>query len=313
MNNVAFVGSAGPHPEHLELPPATHYATPWFPSPNFPDIFQEGVGRDLVLQIEGGFSSDELDALRQAASHPAQNDLYLITRAERIDMVSTRWITPFPDSLTVFTLPFPHFSEVRYAALARVAKAIVEQVGGQQDQAETSIREIISAGFLLVDEGPTLIDNLVGVVVANIGGDALEGLYEVQSRDGELGDPPVGSRVFGERGSRCTIGPDGGGHPHDSQGHPRHRGERGRPAWPEVGVPGHLQHAGTVHQPPENGLRARRDVSGVARSSPGVPRPAPGGWSTLRAGQFQGVRRSSGARHPRPSHDGDVGEPDSTG
>ena len=186
MNNVAFVGSAGPHPEHLELPPATHYASPWFPSPNFPDIFQEGVGRDLVLQIEDGFSSDELDALRQAASHPAQNDLYLITRAERIDMVSTRWITPFPDSLTVFTLPFPHFTEVRYAALARVAKAIVEQVGGQPDQAETSIREIISAGFLLVDEGPTLIDNLVGVVVANIGGDALEGLYEVQSRDGEL-------------------------------------------------------------------------------------------------------------------------------
>ena len=126
MNNVAFVGAAVPHPEHLELPPSTHYATPWFPSPNFPDIFQEGVGRDLVLQIEGGFSSDELDALRQAASHPAQNDLHVITRAEGIDIVSTRWITPFPDSLTVFTLPFPHFTEVRYAALARVAKAIVE-------------------------------------------------------------------------------------------------------------------------------------------------------------------------------------------
>ena len=186
LNNVAFVGAAGPHPEALEQPPVTHYGTPWFPSPDFPDIFREGVGRDLVLQIERGFSGDELEALRQAASHPAQNDLSLVTRAERIDMVSTRWVTPFPDSLTVFTLPFPHFTEVRYAALARAAKAVLEQMRGQPDQAEASVREIISAGFLLVDHGPTLIDNLVGVVVANIGGDVLEGLYEVQNRDDEL-------------------------------------------------------------------------------------------------------------------------------
>ena len=186
LNNVAFVGAAGPHPEHLEQPPATHYATPWFPSPDFPDIFQEDVGRDLVLQIEQGFSTDQLAALRQAAAHAAQDDLTLVARAERIDMVSTRWITPFPDSLTVFTLPFPHFTEVRYAALARAAKAVLEQIAGQPEQAETSIREIISFGFVLVDQGPTLIDNLVGVVVANIGADALEGLYEVQNRDDEL-------------------------------------------------------------------------------------------------------------------------------
>jgi len=186
MNNVAFVGSAGPRPESLEQPPATHYATPWFPTPDFPDIFSEGVGRDLVLQIGQGFSGDELDALRQAADHPAQNDLSLVARAEGIDMVSTRWITPFPDSLTVFTLPFPHFTEVRYAALARAAKAVLEQIDGRPAQAEASIQEIISTGFLLVDHGPTLIDNLVGVVVANIGGDALEGLYEVQNRDDDL-------------------------------------------------------------------------------------------------------------------------------
>ena len=186
LNNVAFVGAAEAHPEHLEQPPATHYASPWFPGIDFPDIFREGVGRELVLQSEDGFSSAELEALRQAAAHPAQGDFRLVTRAERIDIVSTRWVTPFPDSLTVFTLPFPHFAEIRYAALARVAKAIVEQVGGLPDQAETSIREIISAGFLLVDDGPTLIDNLVGVIVANIGGDALEGLYEVQNRDEEL-------------------------------------------------------------------------------------------------------------------------------
>jgi len=186
LNNVAFVGAAEPHPESLERTPATRYATPWFPSPDFPDIFQEGVGRRVVLQIEVGFSSEDLDALEQAAGHPAQSDLDLVARASRIDMVSTRWVTPFPDSLTIFTLPFPHFTEVRYAALARIARAILEQLNGQPERAERSIRAVISTGFLLVDQGPTLIDNLVGVVVANIGGDALEGLYAVQHRNDEL-------------------------------------------------------------------------------------------------------------------------------
>jgi hypothetical protein len=186
LNNVAFVGAAGPHPEHLEQPPSTHYEVPWFPTADFPDIFSEGVGRDLVLQIEQGFSTDELAALRQAASHPAQSDLDIVAQSERIDMVSTRWITPFPDSLTIFTLPFPHFTEVRYAALARAARAVLEQIDGRPAQAEASIRDIITTGFLLVDQGPTLIDNLVGVVVVNIGGDALEGLFQVQGRDADL-------------------------------------------------------------------------------------------------------------------------------
>jgi len=45
---------------------------------------------------------------------------------------------------------------------------------------------MISAGFLLVDHGPTLIDNLMGVVIVGLGGDALEGLYEVRGRTEDL-------------------------------------------------------------------------------------------------------------------------------
>jgi hypothetical protein len=41
---------------------------------------------------------------------------------------------------------------------------------------------LISTGFLLIDQGPTLLDNLMGVVLANIGGDALEALYRRTDR-----------------------------------------------------------------------------------------------------------------------------------
>ena len=40
-----------------------------------------------------------------------------------------------------------------------------------------TLRELISTGFLLIDEGPTLLDNLMGVVLADLGGDALEAFY----------------------------------------------------------------------------------------------------------------------------------------
>jgi hypothetical protein len=66
-----------------------------------------------------------------------------------------------------------------------VAKASVEVYDGQIDAAEATLRDLVSTGFLLVDQGPTLIDNLMGVVMVNMGGDALEALYQRVGRTGE--------------------------------------------------------------------------------------------------------------------------------
>jgi hypothetical protein len=67
--------------------------------------------------------------------------------------------------------------------LAQVAKASMELASGEEAAAETTLRQLISTGFLLIDQGPTLIDNLMGVVLANMGGDALDGYYEGVGRD----------------------------------------------------------------------------------------------------------------------------------
>ena len=186
LNNLAFVGTT-PDRETLELAPNRTYEDHWFPNPGvFPDIFQEDVARDLILRTRGGFDEEELAALRQAAAHPGQREIELVARAAEADLVSTRWQVPFPDTLSVFTMPLPHFTEIRYAALAHVSKAAVEIMSGDPAQAEQTLREVISAGFVLVDHGATLIDNLMGVVVVGLGGDALEGLYEVGGRTDDL-------------------------------------------------------------------------------------------------------------------------------
>lgn len=185
LQNIAFVG--GGEPEAWEKAPGTTYDTGWFPNPDdFPDPFSESVAGELMSRPLSSFSAEEQAALRQAATHPAHGEFHLLARARLVDVVSGRWVLPFPDTLTFQALPWPRFAEFRTAGLAQVAKAAVEVADGQQDQAEETLRELVSTGFLLMDQGPTLIDNLMGVVLANMGGDALEGYYERVGRTADL-------------------------------------------------------------------------------------------------------------------------------
>ncbi len=145
LNNLAFVGLV-PDAEQLELAPTRPYADHWFPNPGiFPNIFQEDVARDRMLRTDSGFNSEELAALRQAATHPGQRELEILARAQEADLVSTRWQVPFPDTLSMFTMPLPHFTEIRYAALANVSRAAVEVMDGNPAQAEQTLHQLISA------------------------------------------------------------------------------------------------------------------------------------------------------------------------
>lgn len=181
LQNVAWVGYTG-DAEAGEARPTTSYAEPWFPSPSFPDPFSEAVAADLMSRPMTSFSEDEQAALRQAAAHPAQEEFALLARAELADVASGRLQIPFPDSLTFQELPWPRFQAFRTAGLARVAMAAVSASEGRNAEAEETLRELISTGFLLIDQGPTLLDNLVGVELTRMGADGLEGFYEGQGQ-----------------------------------------------------------------------------------------------------------------------------------
>jgi hypothetical protein len=177
LQDLAFVG-ASVSPEPWERGPTTRYDQGWFPDPDyFPDPFSETAAADVISRPLADFSEAEQAALRQAAAHPAHAEFHVLAQAELVDVVNGRWVLPFPDSLTFQDLPWPRFPAFRTAALAQVAKASVEVSSGQPAVAEATLRDLISTGFLLVDQGPTLIDNLMGVVMVNMGGDALEAFY----------------------------------------------------------------------------------------------------------------------------------------
>ena len=84
-----------------------------------------------------------------------------------------------------FELPIPHFRGVRDGANAHVALAALELSLGRRDQAELTLRELISVGFVLIDEGSTIIDGMIGTRLVDAGAEALERLYSATGRSGE--------------------------------------------------------------------------------------------------------------------------------
>ncbi len=176
LQNIAWVGLDG-DPEQTERLPNTVYDLGWFPDARFPDPFSETVAADLMRRPLDSFSTEEQAALRHAATHPAHAEFHLLARAEVADVIQGRQQLPFSDSLTFHDLPWPRFPQFRTAGLAQVAKAAVEVDDGRASDAEHTLRELISTGFLLIDQGPTLLDNLIGVELTRMGADGLEGYY----------------------------------------------------------------------------------------------------------------------------------------
>jgi hypothetical protein len=176
LHNLAFVGFDG-DAEPMEQEPTRVYAEGWFPDPAFPDPFSESVAADLMSRPLTELTDAQRAALRQAATHPAHEEFHLLARAAMADVVSGRWTLPFPDSLTFQELPWPRFQAFRTAGLAQVAKAAVEVADGAPEDAEHTLRELIATGFLLIDQGPTLLDNLIGVELTRMGADGLEAYY----------------------------------------------------------------------------------------------------------------------------------------
>jgi hypothetical protein len=170
----------------MERAPRSRYEQAWFAdAETFPDPYSETAARDLIAQNPAALTADQRASLLQAAMHPAHVEIELLARAPLADVVSGRWSLPFADGASLFDLPWPRFAAIRTAGLAHVARAAHELSLGQRDLAEATVRDLISAGFLLVDEGPTLIDNMLGVAWVNMGGDALEQLYRSTGRAAE--------------------------------------------------------------------------------------------------------------------------------
>ncbi|MEX2466263.1 MAG: hypothetical protein WD995_05100 [Gemmatimonadota bacterium] len=200
LQNLAYVGSDAPVPPG-ELDPPLRIEEPWLPNGNVPNPVgvPPAVWHDTLLEVVAADPSAEVRAyLGTIASHRAKADLSRLARAPQLDAASARWQDPPPVEIGSAALPSPRLFGLRAGAHAHVAAAAHELMQGRPAQAETLLRELISVGFLLADQGSTLMDNLLGHFMIREGGRALEQLFRVTGREVDA-EELVDARASAER------------------------------------------------------------------------------------------------------------------
>ncbi len=137
---------------------------------------------EWVQAAAAGLSAEQQAHLRARAEHPALAEFAMLARAGELDVVGTRYVLPFPDDAAEWDLPVPSTTPFQVAAEAMVARALLALDAGRVAEAETTLREVLSAGLLLADEATFYTDAMAGVAVASTGLTLLEALYDATGR-----------------------------------------------------------------------------------------------------------------------------------
>jgi hypothetical protein len=189
FHSLMFVGSTDV-PEMMQ-PPARSYPEGWFAGEGRESLGTparwpvELFGVELFGRVQAGLAPHELAFLAAVAAHPAHAEFALLARARQADIAGARWPDPL-DGVIWAGLAIPLFGGlIRSGSDASVGKAAYELATGNAARAELTLREVISTGLLLMEEGPTVLDAIKGIDIAYKGASALERFYSVTGRTAE--------------------------------------------------------------------------------------------------------------------------------
>ncbi|HYV97710.1 MAG TPA: hypothetical protein VE967_09670 [Gemmatimonadaceae bacterium] len=139
----------------------------------------------LIDAAHKGLTRPQLDYLASISANPVWPVYATVARAPRVDIAGGEYKTPLPDDLSPYELPIPPFVRTKEIAYASVSRAALFLANGRAPQADTALRETIATGLHLIDDGNTMIDDLIGAVIVGIGRAGLEELY------GATGNPEL--------------------------------------------------------------------------------------------------------------------------
>ena len=203
MNSLAYVGQDVPDMAAL-LPPAEYEPAPWFPrdeaTPADARLDPQRWAFELAHRPGLALTTEEAAYLERVSAHPAHGWWSRVAGAAAADVVAGRYRLPFPEGVSMATLPLPRFGSLREGAAAHVASGVLRAARGDVAGGERAIREVVTVGFMLADQGPTLLDNLIGIVIAGNATRTLEALYGSLGRTAEA----EAMRLDREAGSRTA-------------------------------------------------------------------------------------------------------------
>ncbi len=158
--------------------------------------FESRASSRLLDAAAGKFSDEQLRYLRAVAASPVWADFDLVSRAPRVDVLGGRYVLPFREDAFAPYLPSVRYADSKALAFAGVSRAAYHLAVGEPERAEAALKAVVGFGFMLIDNGTTAVDALVGRVITDIGRDGLHQLYTVtgDARGRGLAEPLPKSR-----------------------------------------------------------------------------------------------------------------------
>jgi len=169
------------------IEPAVRLEATWDRATLTPDMFRTAQwdmypgpsSRSILEAVAKGFTPKEMAYLKTLATSPVWKNYDLVARAPAVDFIGGRFRVPFGADVKSYELPLIRYKGTKELAYAAVSRAAYHMALGQRDSAETILRSVVSFGFTLVDNGTSLIDELIGNVIVGIGRDGLQRFYVI--------------------------------------------------------------------------------------------------------------------------------------
>lgn len=147
-----------------------------------------------VLRVASGTLSEaEQRYLRTVGDAPIWRDIDRLAAVNAIDVIGARYVLPFRDDASPVLLPISRFAATREIAYAGLSRAAHHLSAGEPERAEHALRSVLSYGFVMLDNGSTAIDALIGRVVVGIANEGLHTLYTITGNEaGAALTAPIG-------------------------------------------------------------------------------------------------------------------------
>ena len=138
---------------------------------------EAGMAKEIVTAAARGFTPAEMDYLRTIAEAAVWRDVERVASAPAVDVLGGRYALPFDTRISAFTVHSVGFTEMKQLAYAGVSRAAYHVATWHPERAEAALKTVVSYGFVLIDNGLSAYDGLIGRVIIDIGRDGLHQLY----------------------------------------------------------------------------------------------------------------------------------------
>ncbi len=182
---LEYVGRPTATRSLVEREPVRTIAERWVPVDASEWFFRTARLARRVYEEHQPLTTEEQEWLERMAANPGHAEFARLARAGSADITATRWHTDRFGDANAWELPIYRYGQLRDGAYAHIALGVLASQQGDLETAETRFREVISTGLLLVRDGPSIMDMLIGSVLAQEGADALRLFYESTGRDAD--------------------------------------------------------------------------------------------------------------------------------